>query len=336
MARSTITHIMSAQTDRIVKIESLLRRQRQVDFQTLLNELEVSPATIKRDLAYLRDRLGSPIIYDRAEGTYRLDTSSQVGERHEIPGLWFSARELHALLTAHHLLSGLDPNGALNRHVGPLLERIHQLVGQNERDKLDVMQRIRVTQAGQRAIEAPCFEAVCSALLGRTRLSFWYFTRSRKATSQREASPQRLIHYRNTWYLDAWCHKNNDLRRFALDAMADLQVSATKAKEVAINTVAKALDGGYGIFAGNKVRWATLKFSTQAAQWVAKEQWHPEQKATPLADGQLELTVPYVDLTELSMDVMRQGAEVEVLEPEELRQHVEAQLRKALSRYADR
>jgi len=324
---------MGAQTDRIVKIESLLRRQRQVNFQTLLHELEVSPATIKRDLAYLRDRLGSPIIYDRADDSYRLDTTRQAGERHEIPGLWFSGRELHALLTAHQLLSGLDPNGALNRHVGPLLDRIHQLVGQNERDKIDVMQRIRVTQAGQRPVEAPCFEAVCSALLGRTRLSFAYFTRSRQATSQREASPQRLIHYRNTWYLDAWCHKNNDLRRFALDAMADVQVADTKAKEVAISTIAKALDGGYGIFAGNQVRWATLRFSAQAAQWVAKEQWHPDQKAKRLADGQLELKVPFVDPTELRMDVLRHGAEVEVLEPKELRQQVQEQLRLALSQY---
>ena len=146
---------MGAQTDRIVKIESLLRRHRLVNFQILLHELEVSPATVKRDLAYLRDRLGCPVVYDRAEDTYRLDTSAQVGERHEIPGLWFSAKELHALLTAHQLLSGLDPNGALNRHVGPLLERIHQLVGQSERDKIDVMQRIRVVHAGRRPVEAP-------------------------------------------------------------------------------------------------------------------------------------------------------------------------------------
>ncbi len=76
--------------------------------------------------------------------------------------------------------------------------------------------------------------------------------------------------------------------------------------------------------------------SATVVQRLAKEQWHPEQKATPLADGQLELKVPYVDLTELSMDVMLHGAEVEVLEPEELRQHVEEQLRKALSRNADR
>lgn len=324
---------MSAQTDRIVKIESLLRRNRPVNFQTLRDFLEVSPATIKRDLAFLRDRLGCPIIYDRAEDTYRLDASAQVGERLEIPGLWFSATELHALLTAHQLLSGLEPNGALNRHVGPLLDRIHQLVGQNDRDRIDVMQRISVINASQRPVEAPCFEAVCSALLGRHRLSFKYFTRSRQAESHREGSPQRLIYYRNTWYLDAWCHKNNDLRRFALDAMDDVQVRDDKAKEVAISTVIKKLDGGYGIYAGNQVRWARLLFSARASQWVARERWHPDQQLTALDDGRVEMELPFTDMTELRMDILRHGPEVEVLEPKELRAEVAQQLRDAMAIY---
>ncbi len=324
---------MGAQTDRIVKIESLLRRHSRVNFQTLLRELEVSAATVKRDLAFLRDRLGCPIVYDRAEDTYRLDASAQVGERQEIPGLWFSGKELHALLTAHQLLSGLDPNGALNRHVGPLLDRIHQLVGQSERDKIDVMQRIRVVNAVQRPVEAPCFESVCSALLGRQRLAFSYFTRSRQVASSRMVSPQRLIHYRSTWYLDAWCHTHNALRRFALDAMDDVQVRDEPAKEVGIGTVAKALDGGYGIYAGSQVQWARLLFSPRAAQWVSREHWHPDQKLTSLPDGSVEMRLPFVDMTELRMDILRHGPEVKVLEPQALRDEVCRQFREALHTY---
>lgn len=324
---------MGAQTDRLVRIESLLRRKQQVTFQDLLNELEASPATVKRDLAYLRDRLGSPIVDDRADNTYRIDESPQVGGRREIPGLWFNGKELHALLTAHQLLSGLDPNGALNRHVTPLLERLHSLVGQNERDKIDVMQRVRVVSAGIRPVEAPCFEAVSNALLGRKRLRFSYHTRSRNTKSDREVSPQRLIHYRNTWYLDAWCHLNQDLRRFALDAMDQVQVQDQAAKEVSIKEVAKALDGGYGIYAGNHVRWATLVFTQRAAQWVANEQWHPEQQLRTLDDGSVEMKLPFTDVTELSMDVLRHGPEVKVMEPSELRQLVVQQLRAAVAVY---
>ena len=325
---------MGAQTDRIVKIENLLRRHRRVNFQTLQQTLEVSRATVKRDLAFLRDRMGCPIVYDRAEDSYRIDTSHQVGDRHEIPGLWFNGKELHALLTAHQLLDGLDPNGALSRHVTPLLDRIHQLIGHTADDQARVMQRVRVVQAGQRPVEAPCFEAVCSALLAGQRLRFAYFTRSRQSRSEREVSPQRLTHHRHTWYLDAWCHQAKALRRFALDAMGQVSVLDDAALEVPLAEVQQALDGGYGIYAGNQVQWATLRFTARAAQWVAHEHWHPDQQLQPQPDGTLLLRLPFVDMTELRMDILRHGPDVEVLEPPALRQAVAEHLQQALAMYS--
>jgi hypothetical protein len=52
-------------TARVYKIETLIRNRGHVSFRALLDELEVSPATLKRDLDYLKDRLGAPIQYDR-------------------------------------------------------------------------------------------------------------------------------------------------------------------------------------------------------------------------------------------------------------------------------
>ena len=48
-------------TARVYRIEMLIRNRGHVSFKTLLDELEVSPATLKRDLDYLKDRLGAPI-----------------------------------------------------------------------------------------------------------------------------------------------------------------------------------------------------------------------------------------------------------------------------------
>lgn len=46
-------------------------------------------------------------------------------------------------------------------------------------------------------------------------------------------SPQRLVHYRDNWYLDAWCHLRNDLRRFSVDAIQRVKVLRDKARNVA-------------------------------------------------------------------------------------------------------
>ncbi len=54
-----------SETARVYEIEILIRNRGHVSFQTLLDELEVSPATLTRDLDYLKDQLGAPIVYHR-------------------------------------------------------------------------------------------------------------------------------------------------------------------------------------------------------------------------------------------------------------------------------
>ena len=51
------------------------------------------------------------------------------------------------------------------------------------------------------------------------------------------------------------------------------------------------------------------------------------------ADGSYEMRLPYVDATELLMDVLRQGDQVQVLEPPELVAAVAQRLRAAASLY---
>ena len=69
-----------------------------------------------------------------------------------------------------------------------------------------------------------------------------------------------------------------------------------------------------------------LRFNARVTGWIEREQWHPEQTSKALADGSIELTVPYGNATELIRDILRWGADVEVMAPEELREQVKAQV----------
>ena len=71
----------------------------------------------------------------------------------------------------------------------------------------------------------------------------------------------------------------------------------------------------------------------QAAAWISREQWHPEQRGRWLDDGRYELVLPYSDETELVMDILRQGSQVRVLAPASLQARVAAQLEAAASLY---
>ena len=323
-------------TTRLYRIEALIRQHGHVSFQTLIDELEVSPATLKRDLEFLRSRMGAPIVYDALQRGYRFGQGYSGQARHELPGLWFDESELHALLTAQQVLAGLDSGGLLSRHLQPLLDRIQLLLasGQGAAEAGQVMKRVKIVSASRRPVPSRHFERVSSALFSRRRLHLRYLTRGRGEVSERDVSPQRLVHYRNTWYLDAWCHRANALRRFALDAIEEASLLDTPAHEVAMAEVEAEMDSGYGIYAGGQQRWALLLFDRQAAQWASREEWHPLQEGRWLADGQFEMRLPYVDETELVMDVLRQGDQVKVLAPADLALRVQQRLLAAAGRYA--
>lgn len=79
-----------------------------------------------------------------------------------------------------------------------------------------------------------------------------------------------------------------------------------------------------------------LRFTPERARWVADEHWHPQQQSLLLGDGSYELRIPYSDSRELIMDILKHGAEVEVIAPEELRREVLEHLRLAAAKYTTR
>lgn len=321
-------------TERLYRIDQLIHQHGVVPRQVLQDELEISWATLKRDLAYLRDRLHAPIIFDHERGGYAF-AGVVAGPQYELPGLWFSAQEIHALLTMHRLLEDLDTGGLLGPQVAPLMARLNGLLDSSAGSAQEVIRRVRVIPAQQRPVPIRWFEVVGSALVQRRRLEIDYFSRGRNERGHREISPQRLVHYRNTWYLDAWCHKSDELKVFALDAIEDAKMLSRKARNVAQSTLDAAQEAGYGIYRGKTLQWAVLRFSPEAARWVSAEIWHPKQQGQLLEDGSYELHVPYAATPELEMDILRHGEAVEVMAPKSLRKQIAQRHAAAAKRYQD-
>jgi len=319
-------------TERFYKIDHLFRDRRAVTLSLMMETLGVSKATVKRDLEYLRDRLNAPIVWDRSLRGYRYDQLGDVGERYVLPGLWFNASEIHALLTMDQLLCDLQP-GLLESHIEPLRTRIRLLLDEGDHTHEDVSRRIRIDSQATRHVEPGIFQAVSVALLNRKRLHIDHLNRGSKGATTREVSPQRLLYYRNSWYLDAWCHLRNELRRFGLDAISHLDVLDKKAKEVPVNKLNAELSSGYGVFVSGGLSTAKLRFNPKIAQWISKEQWHEDQTGQFDKEGYYLLHLPFTNQTELAMDIMRYGSDVEVLAPKSLRTHVNNRLKETLELY---
>ena len=318
-------------TERFYRIDALLNGARCVPIARMLRELEVSRATFKRDLEYMRDRLHAPIEWDREAGGYRY-----AGADHDrpqaLPGLWLNASEAYALLMMQALIAEMQP-GLLQAHLEPLKARLRALIEEGAYAADDVADRVKVLNAGARPVPDKSFEVVATAVLNRKRLRITYNGRGRGERTERDVSPQQLLHYRGSWYLAAWCHMREGLRSFALEAMESPVVLEQPAKTVPRAEMKRFIGRGYGIFSGEHVRWARLRFSPERARWVSREQWHPDQRSLLDEHGYLVLELPFTDPRELAMDIMRHGKHVEVLEPLDVRQLVATELHEACSKY---
>jgi proteasome accessory factor C len=317
--------------DRIFHLHAILSSRRTaIPPDDLMAKLECSKATLHRTINALKDYLNAPVIFDANAGGYTYARESQ-GEAYELPGLWFTPRELQALALMQRLLNDAG-GGLLEEHLGPLAKRLSEITKHHRLSLGEAESRLRFPSIGARPT-GKNFDIVTAATLQRRKLWIEYHARSDDKRTERTISPQRIAHYRETWYLDAWDEGRDALRSFSVDRI----IRATVLDEPALDVPEQELDAhfatAYGIFGGKADKVATLRFTPERARWVADEKWHPEQQAEWLPDGSYQLKIPYRDCRELVMDIMRHGAEVEVVGPDELRDEVKRQTRRALDRY---
>lgn len=318
--------------DRIYKIHNILSgRRTPISRPDLAQALELQgESSIYRLIREMKDYLKAPIEWSEEHRGYYYKWDAREGP-YELPGLWFNARELQALLVFDRLLESLEP-GLLGEHLAPLAHRVTELLEHKRLGLSEAARRVRVIGMAARPA-GEWFHVLAGAMLQRRRLRLRYHSRGRNEVSERTASPQRLVHYRDNWYLDAWCHTRKALRSFAVDRVKHAAELEEAARDVPDAELDEYFASAYGIFSGKANKTAVLRFSAERARWVADERWHPKQIGQFLTDGRYELRIPYRDDRELLMDILRHGPEVEAVEPDTLRQAVAGQLKAALAQY---
>lgn len=319
--------------ERLHRIKYMIQARKSVPKQAFLDELEISDATFKRDLEYLRSRMNASIVYDRYSGGYQFE-NPQDEEKTELPGLWFTEKEATALVLMQHLLSSLDQGGLIGPHIEPLTAIIDGILGQSETTTKELRKRIKVLGMGSRKNSIEHFSEIGAALLKRNRLDVTYYSKGKDELTQRIISPQRLIFYRENWYLDAYCHLRKELRSFAVDGIRKAVLTNETADEVSEKQAQAHFAESYGIFSGKATQRAKLRFTPKHARWVATEKWHGQQVGSFDKEGYYHLEFDFNQDPELIMDILKHGSGVEVLGPASLKSKVKAELDKTLKLYS--
>jgi predicted DNA-binding transcriptional regulator YafY len=321
--------VKRAQLERFYHLHHRLRRPGATPHvDELAAELEVSRSTVYRDLETLRDRLHAP-LEQAGDGRVRYDPAA---DDYELPGLWFNESELYALLAAERLLEAVEP-GILAPHLEPLHRRIGELLHRTGHDPDTVRERVVLQPLARRGVDRAVFATVAGATLAGRRLELDYRGRAREVAETRRVHPQRLLHYRDNWYLIAYCERAEGLRNFAIDRIRHPRETGEPARILDAEALGEHLQAGFGIFGGPARAVATLEFSPTAARWVAEEQWHPDQVDERTGEGGLRRRLPYSDPTELLMEAGRWGPDCTITDPPELRRAAADRLRRAAAQY---
>ena len=98
-----------SQAARLFHVCRRLSEGETVTVASLEEQLEVTRATVFRDIAVLRDQLNAPVVWDAENETYRLESQEGAHARFMLPGMWMEAEQLYGMLTVLNLASALDP-----------------------------------------------------------------------------------------------------------------------------------------------------------------------------------------------------------------------------------
>ncbi|MEN9432621.1 MAG: hypothetical protein RLZZ422_210 [Pseudomonadota bacterium] len=320
-------------TERIVKLHNLLMQARlPIPRKTLEERLECSEKSVRRALEFLRDRLGAPIEYDAKRNGYFYVPDQKAF--YQLPGVWLSEKEIYALLTMQQLISHFDPE-LLQDEIQLLKDRVDSILRYGAEIKPDdnLADIISVIPQGKRLGQYQYFEVVAGACIQGKQLKASYHSRSTNQESTHHLSPQKLIFYRDNWYLAAWCHESSTLKLFSLDRFKHVEKLDQPSERVDPELLKSGLFDTFGIFSGEVKDIAVLKFNAEAARWVENEVWHPNQISQKHEDGSYLLKIPYGNPTELVGEILRRGSSVTVIEPESLRGLVKERLMAAVANY---
>jgi predicted DNA-binding transcriptional regulator YafY len=319
--------------DRIFQLHAILAARRTpIPLEDLMARLECSKPTVYRAINVLKDTLHAPVEFDADAGGFRYAVAKG-GSAFELPGLWFTPAELQALAVMQRLLKDVG-GGLLTEHLGPLSKRLEELTRHRRLNLGEAAGRLRFPAIASRPA-GPAFQTVASATLQRKKIWIEYHARGTDQHSERTVSPQRVTHYRESWYLDCWDEGKDALRCFSIDRILRATILDQKAMDVSDVDLDAYYASSYGIFGGRADKVAALRFTRERARWVADEVWHPEQQGKWLEDGTYELKIPYNNPRELVMDILRYGPDVLVIEPQSLVEEVKSQLNEALGRYSE-
>ena len=152
--------------------------------------------------------------------------------------------------------------------------------------------------------------------------------------TERVIHPLHLLCYMGSWHLIAFCALKNGLRDFALSRIRTIDL-ISRPIEVPkdLPPIKEYIRKNFGLMSGKGSVEVCLKFASEVADWISEQIWYSGQEVSANKDGSICLRFPVADFREVRREILRYGASVEVLSPQELREEIKAEINRMTKIY---
>ena len=290
----------------------------------LADKFEISVKQAQRDIEFMRNRLRAPLTFDYCKRGYYYENHS-----YQLPPIWLQEDELIAFCLAYRLAASI-PDKNLKASLNHLLEKFLAVRFLGTPPKLqDIHEKVSIKNIEYYKVKEEIFHRIIAALFNNDPLNISYYTPHKNEITRRTIMPLHLLCYMGSWHIISYCTLRYSLRDFALSRIRTIE-SATE-KIIIPNSLPPIKDfirKNFGLMSGNESIEICLRFTPEVSRWIMEQVWHAGQNISINPDGTLCLTFPACDFREVQHEILKFGSSVEVIAPVELRNLIQAEIKK--------
>lgn len=321
---------MSLRLERMIAIDTMIRRGNYPSIQTFIERFEVSERTVRADLAFMRERLNAPLRHHRVRGGYHYADPAWV-----LPQMFVTEGELLAFFLSVELA---------RRYLGTVFETpLRKAVENQARSLPDEVQldlglltQHYSFQSGATIDTDPVLlVALNEAMTEHWRIDIRYFTASTGEWNQRTIEPYHMYNVRGDWQIIAFDHLRQQFRNFAVSRIKhwSVQKSERFTRDSGFSPTVY-LAHGFLAERGDTAVEVVVWFDDYQARYIRGRQIHPSQQTEEHPDGTLTLRFQSGALAEVRRWVMSFGSHALVHAPASLAAEVAAEAAKMVQRYS--
>ncbi len=302
---------MSTRLERILRLDSLIRYQPGLTAKDIAKKLEVSERTVFYDLAYLKDRLGAPIVLK--DNGYAYQNSSW-----KLPDEPLTQGEVFALLLGKQMLDQYYGN-AFETELRAAIESLTKRLPEKTKTKLHELSDAYQFSAGAKVDISPLvWSELNRALLEQKQIHLNYIGMVENHETKRTVDPYLLYDVRGSQYLIGYCHLRKNIRSFRLNRIKTIQVLDNGYKKKTDFDAKQYLNQTFQIEVVHEPTEVEILFYPDAAKYIRERVWHPSQESIEHENGALTLKMTVVSIGEVKRWVLTWGAHARVIKPQEL------------------